>query len=256
MARTAAQADADGLSLAELQAIGAEAGIDPEYVAAAAAEFNAPAAADDTPWWYAGPATVEAETVVPGTRPDGAVWAAMVRELRDTFGTDGVATQLGDTLEWSYTPPMGGESTRVTVTPERYGTRIRITRSKVAAAQLGGILGGTLGISGLVVGGLILAIKGFDVVGLLFMVVLMAVGAAFMGLNIPVYRAAVRREQEQFDALMDRLELVALKGQSPGFQAASSGVRQGARRLDTASLDAGPPDGKQDAARTRDRASS
>ena len=211
MARAALEANANGLSLADLQSIGAEAGIDPAYIAAATAELQTNDAEEAVPWWYAGSPTIEAEAVVPGAITDGPVWAAMVRELRDTFGTGGVATQIGDTLEWSFKPPMGGASTRVTVTPEPHGTRIRITRSKLSSARLGAVIGGTFGISGLVVGGLIFAFKGFDVVGLLFMVVLMALGAATMGLNIPMYRAAVRREQEQFDALMDRLELIALK---------------------------------------------
>jgi len=221
MARTAAQADADGLTLAELQSIGAEAGIGPEYIAAAAAEFKGDAPADDTPWWYPGPATVEAETVVPGTVTDGPVWAAMVRELRDTFDTDGVAAQLGNTLEWSFEPPTGGESTRVEVTPEPHGTRIRITRSKTSAARLGPMAAGTLGVSGLLLGGLIFAIKGFDVAGLVLMVMLIAVGLSLAALNIPLYRATVRRDQHTLDHLVDRLELIALKGM-PARQTASS----------------------------------
>jgi len=231
MARAAAPANANGLTLAELQAIGAEAGIAPEYVAAATAEYSADDPDDDTPWWYAGPATVAAKTVVPGTITDGPVWAAMVRELRDTFGTGGVATQIGDSLEWSFSPPMGGASTRVTVTPEPHGTRIRITRSKLSSARMGAVIGGTFSISGLAVGGLIFTFKGFDVVGLAFMVVLMAVGAAFMGLSIPVYRSAVRREQEQFDALMDRLELIALK-ERPAMQRSTPTPSQENRNAD------------------------
>ena len=218
MARAALEANANGLSLADLQSIGAEAGIDPAYIAAAAAELQTDDAEEDVPWWYAGSPTIEAEAVVPGAITDGPVWAAMVQELRDTFGTGGVATQIGDTLEWSFEPPMGGASTRVTATPEPHGTRIRITRSKLSSARLGAVMGGTFGISGLAVGGLIFTFKGFDVVGLLFMVVLMALGAAIMGLSIPMYRAAVRREQEQFDALMDRLELIALKANAQSAQ--------------------------------------
>jgi hypothetical protein len=211
MARSALRAGAHGLSLADLQAVGAEAGIDPAYVAAAAAELSAVDATEDTPWWYAGPATVRAETVVPGTITDGPVWVAMVRELRDTFDTDGVATQLGDALEWSFEPPMGGESTRVDVTPEPHGTRIRITRSKTQAARMGAMMGGMLGGCGVFVGALIFAIKGFDVAGLALMLMLLAAGAALTGLNIPLYRRTIRREQRAFDSLIDRLELIALK---------------------------------------------
>jgi hypothetical protein len=218
MARSARRAGAHGLSLADLQAVGAEAGIDPKYVAAAAAELSTEDSADDTPWWYAGPATVRAETVVPGSITDGPVWVAMVRELRDTFGTDGVATQLGGALEWSFEPQVGGDSTRVDVTPEPHGTRIRLTRSKTQAARMGTQMGGTLGICGLFVGAAIFTINGFDLVGLAFMLMIMALGAALTGLSVPLYRRTVRREQRAFDRLVDRLELIALKANAQSAQ--------------------------------------
>ena len=241
MARAALEANANGLSLADLQSIGAEAGIDPAYIAAAAAELQTDDAEDEVPWWYAGSPTIEAEAVVPGAITDGPVWAAMVRDLRDTFGTGGVATQIGDTLEWSSEPPTGGASTRVTVTPEPHGTRIRITRSKVSAAQFGGMMGGTVGISGLAAGGLIFAVNGFNVAGLLFTVAVMAVGAAIMGLSIPVYRAAVRREQEQFDALMDRLELIALKANAQSAQPEAQTPESNGRPVNGADELGAPP---------------
>lgn len=240
MAR-AAQADADGFSLAELQSIGAEAGIDPTYIAAAAAEVQTDSTTEDVPWWYAGSPTVEVEAVVPGPVTDGPVWAALVRELRTTFGADGVATQLGNALEWSFEPPMGGESTRVDVTPEPHGTRIRITRSKLSTARMGAMLGGMFGVSGLVLGALILGIKGFDLAGLAFMLALWVVGAAIAGLNIPVHRAAVRREQEQFDRLMDRLELIVLKANTPPAQTTAAQAPEPNRLAqDVSALDAPP----------------
>lgn len=218
MARSALRTDADAVSLADLQAIGAEAGIDPTYVAAAAAELSTEDSADDAPWWYAGPASVRAETVVPGIVTDGPAWAAMVRELRDTFGTDGVATQLDDTLEWSFEPQVGGDSTRVDVTPEPHGTRICITRSKTQAARMGALMGGTLGVCGFCTGALIFAINGFDLVALAFMLMIVALGAALTGISIPLYRRTVRREQRAFDRLIDRLELIALKANAHPVQ--------------------------------------
>jgi hypothetical protein len=209
MAQAAARADADSLSLAELQAIGAEAGIDPAYVAAAAAEFSTPESADDTPWWYAGPDTIEAECVVPGTITDGPVWAAIVRELRSTFDADGVATQLANTLEWSF-ETHSGESTRVTVTPEQHGTRIRVVKSMRSTAQVGSVLGGSFGLTGLILGTLV-AVGDFEpgITGLAMMFV--ALSLLCIGAGIPLYRAYARRKQHELDSLMDRLELIALK---------------------------------------------
>lgn len=221
MARAATQADADGLSLAELQAIGAEAGIDPAFVAAAAAEFNTPEPANDTPWWYAGPATVKAECVVPGTITDGPVWAAIVRELRNTFDADGIATQLADTMEWSFDQAQGTESTRVTVTPESYGTRIRITQSMRELAQVGPILGGSFGLTGLIIGTL-LAMGNFDpeVAGITILFVVLSL--LCIGAGIPLYRAYARRRQRRLDSLMDRLELIALKEMPPASDTATT----------------------------------
>lgn len=206
VAQAAARADADGLSLAELQSIGAEAGIDPAYIAAAAAEFSTPEPKDDTPWWHAGPDAIEAECVVPGLITDGPVWAAIVRELRSTFDTDGVATQLANTLEWT----QGGESTRVTVTPEQHGTRLRVVQSLRNAAQVGPTLGGSFGLTGLILGTLV-AIGDFEptITGLAVMFAVL--GLICIGAGIPLYRAYARRQQRRLDGLMDRLELIALK---------------------------------------------
>jgi predicted lipid-binding transport protein (Tim44 family) len=127
------------------------------------------------------------------------------------------------------------------VTPEPHGTRIRITRSKLSTARMGAMLGGMFGVSGLVLGALILGIKGFDLAGLAFMLALWVVGAAIAGLNIPVHRAAVRREQEQFDRLMDRLELIVLKANTPPAQTAAQAPEANNRfTQDVSAFDAPP----------------
>ena len=260
MARAATQADADGLSLAELQAIGAEAGIDPAYVAAAAAEFSTPEPVDDTPWWYAGPATVEAECVIPGTITDGPVWAAIVRELRSTFDADGIATQLDNTLEWSFDQAQGTESTRVTATPEPYGTRIRVTQSMRELAQVGPILGGSFGLTGLIIG-VTLATGDFDADVAVVMAMFVALGLLFLGAGIPLYRAYARRRQRRLDSLMDRLELIALKEMPDSKKTLttvppSSTSATSVGRLDNAVLDADVPDGDPNPTPDRQRTSS
>jgi hypothetical protein len=209
VAQAAARADADGLSLAELQAIGAEAGIDPAYIAAAAAEFSTPEPKDDTPWWYAGPNKIETECVVPGTITDGPVWASIVHELRSTFDTDGVATQLANTLEWSFMT-QSGESTRVTVAPGPHGTRIRVVQSMRNAAQVGPSLGGSFGVMGLILGTLV-AIGDVEPTITGLAVILVVLSLVCIGAGIPVYRAYAQRQQRRLDGLMDRLELIALK---------------------------------------------
>ena len=208
MARAALQADADGLSLADLQSIGAEAGIDPAYIAAAAAELQTDEADEDVPWWYAGSPTIEAEAVVPGTITDGPVWAAMVRELRDAFADDGTATQLDTTLEWSTN--KNGRSIRVTATPEAYGTRIRIGQSTKDSAQVIAILTGTFLSASLLLGSLF-AMGSFDSDVLMLPVIFAAAALLCFGVGTPLYRSHLRRQQQTFDGVMDRLELIALK---------------------------------------------
>lgn len=261
MAQAAVRADADGLTLAELQAIGTEAGIDPAYVAAAAAEFSTPEPTDDAPWWYAGPATIEAEGVMPGTITDGPVWAAIVRELRNAFDADGIATQLDNTLEWSFNRAQGTESTRVTATPEQHGTRIRITQSMRELAQVGPMMGGGFGLVGLAIGAT-LALGGGqpDVVGP--MVVFMALSVLFLGAGIPLFRAYARRQQHRLDAIMDRLELTALKAMPSSNRATTppaaipSVASEKADRLDDTLLDAEPSDRSRTAPRNRNQAPS
>jgi hypothetical protein len=208
MARATLDANAGDLTLSDLQAIGAEAGIAPAYVAAAAAELESPDTTEDAPWWYSGPTEIKAEAVVPGTITDGPVWAAMVRALRNELGGNGTVTQLDTTLEWSI--DRNGQTVRVTATPEAHGTRIRIAQSTKEMARVIPILSGTFGITSLLLA-ILYAAGGFEPDVAMLPVIFGAIALLVFAAGTPAFRSHLRKQQRQLDRMLDRLELIALK---------------------------------------------
>ena len=135
------QAEADrsegapGLTLDEIERLGAEAGIDPAHLRAAAQEVGA---RGRTVSGDAGMTRthVHVERWVDGPLTDEA-WEDTVAELRQRFGAEMMAMfgmpspasvqQVGQSHEWSHTSGLGIQ-TRVTVSPRGDRTRLRITQ--------------------------------------------------------------------------------------------------------------------------------
>lgn len=115
-------APAFGLSLGELQQLAAEAGIDPQSVAAAAAELS-PRDADERLNIWGGPLTMTLDRVVKG-EVDEAAWEAMVAAIRRTFNNTGTVQPWGQALEWTHN--SGGAQAHVTVTPRDGCTHIQV----------------------------------------------------------------------------------------------------------------------------------
>ena len=88
-----------GLTLAELQAVGAEVGIDPGHIEAAAAALAAgePAPVANV---LGVPERIYAVRTLPAPLGDAA-WVALVDALRESFGHAGTAEQLGGRRTWS-----------------------------------------------------------------------------------------------------------------------------------------------------------
>jgi hypothetical protein len=128
-----------GLSLAELEAIAADAGLDPGLLRAAASELErSPRAHKRTP------RTTSSEIVTERHLSGGLDDEAredIVAELRHRFDTSsamdwgmgsyGKSTvqTIGRSLEWQYTNPWYGTQTRVLIQPRGDGVRIRVVRS-------------------------------------------------------------------------------------------------------------------------------
>ncbi len=205
-ARRAEAASHGGLTLAELQEIGAASGIDPAHVAAAAAEVarTQQQAEERTRW----PREVRAERRMPGPVSDE-TWEAMVEVLRRELNAPGVAGQVGRTREWT-TAASGGRHAEapvsVTLRPDGDRTRLAVTQSWEQHARAPLIAGAMLSFMALLLGG-IFAFT--EPEALLLPVLFAALALLFFALGPPTLRAFARRKEATFERLLDRLELVA-----------------------------------------------
>lgn len=209
-ARQAEDASRAGLSLEELQRIGAEAGIDPSHIAAVAADLSTRATVRPSPssTFLGMPIELRAERVLPTTVPDEA-WERIVPELRRIFKKDGISGEVGRIREWTLSQRQGQSDrpVRVTLSPDGAGTRVEITQG-----MRGATLGLTIG-SGIyvLVAALIGALSIFGTpgeppigVGLMFLVFAATMfSAAQFGT-----RAHAKAQRERFEQALDRIELL------------------------------------------------
>lgn len=133
---------AEGLTLATLEEIARESGLDPALVRRAAAEIEDRRAAVPANRALGAPprAIVERRLAVEPTRH---AYEVLVAELRRTFGTQGEVSALGRTFGWSSAHP-GIRQITVTVIPRESGTVLRVEESfaPLAGGLFGGIVGG------------------------------------------------------------------------------------------------------------------
>ena len=88
-----------GISLAEIETIASELGIDPGHIRSAAAELEQSGTADFFSVLRLPRSTTLERTVPRALGPED--WPALVGEIRRTFGSTGQTGQLGTSLEWS-----------------------------------------------------------------------------------------------------------------------------------------------------------
>ena len=110
-----------GLSLAEVQAIAADLGIETRHLYAAAAELDSEHPRAEMFRLLRLPRTVRLERSVPGRIQEEA-WPDAVQAIRETFRGVGQVTRLGPAHEWS----SRLEVASVTVTPQKESSRIGI----------------------------------------------------------------------------------------------------------------------------------
>jgi hypothetical protein len=135
-AARAGETSGDGLTLAELQAIGAESGIAPEYIARAAARAEQTRAPATT--FLGQPITAGRTVELPGAFTD-ADWDRLVADLRETFRATGTIQIDGSLRAWR------NGNLRALVEPTDTGHRLRLSTLKGNArtnVALGGFGGG------------------------------------------------------------------------------------------------------------------
>lgn len=140
--RTQGPTDTSGLSLAELEQIAAEVGIDPDFVKTAAFELEE-GGPDETFHLLGAPTSIDLERIVEGEMTE-AKWDEAVVEIRRVFGAAGETGQVGRIREWIRRDETGSyERVHVTVSPLGKQTRIRVFYSMTdwAWAFHGGLMG-------------------------------------------------------------------------------------------------------------------
>ena len=149
-------AEGGGLTLAELEDIAVEAGIDPGLLRRAAEELDAGTGhlhREGAERWLGGPVTIELQRSLPGELPESE-FETLAGEIQEAAEGHGQASLLGRTLTWRSATPQGERSLLVTVSSREGRTRIRIEERlhEQAARLFGGIIGGVGGGVGLGVG--------------------------------------------------------------------------------------------------------
>lgn len=196
-----ALAPTSGFSLAELQAIGGEAGIEPERIAEAAAALDgrhvgvSVGVAAPRRKYLGLPVSV-ARTVDLPRAPTDREWEMLVTELRETFGARGRDRSTGGLRAWT----NGNLHAYVEATETGY--RLRMGTTKGGAAQ-----GIQMGMAS-VVAGVLLSVLLFaevldeDLSVLLILAVMGVIALAFNAIRLPGW---AREREEQMDHIAARV---------------------------------------------------
>ena len=214
------------MTLGGIEALGAEVGIAPETVRAAAQSLAArarPAAAPLVPNrpnpWLGGPTKLTFERVVDGEVPE-TEYLVLVEEIRRVVGQLGQVNQLGRSFSWTLARGQGQRNLEVAVTIRGGRTRITITEplGPLIGAMYGGI-GGGMGGGGL---GPIIGIGAgvFHLTGPAALVIVPLWLATTFVVARTAYGRTTRRRERALAHLADRLaalaaELIAERARLP-----------------------------------------
>lgn len=192
----------EGMTLAELQAAGREAGLAPELVARAASELE-PVPATVTERRYGRPIGVSLDLPLPRSLTD-AEWEQVVVDCRRTFSASGVLRQDGSFRQWS------NGNLHVLLEPDgRGGQRLRFRTMNGNARQLmdGGVFLGAIGAASLLVGVILLSF-GAAASGLFGGIAALSFvpAALFYGFGALPLRWWAARRREQMKDIAERLE--------------------------------------------------
>jgi hypothetical protein len=135
-----------GMSLAELEQVAREAGLDPALVRRAATDLDTRITDQRSSPFVGAPTTLRLERTIDGEIPPEE-FEPMVLEMQRVIGQVGTASTIGRTLQWTaYGVDRRRVSTRtlqVTVTPRNGRTTIRI--EEPLTQLVGGLFGGVMG---------------------------------------------------------------------------------------------------------------
>ncbi|MGV3721581.1 MAG: hypothetical protein ACO1SX_11785 [Actinomycetota bacterium] len=177
-----------GISLAEMERIAAELGIDPQHVRSAAAEVSGRST----------PGLVDLEEIVPAELSEEA-WDLILLELRRVFRAAGAATAIGRAREWD-TPNV-----HVSLVSRDGGTKVHLMENHSSDLSVGWVMWGFFSLFILFLAVLIGAKKGGPDQALINALVTVGLsGAAFLGIRASV-QSWRQRQQERMQGLLRRV---------------------------------------------------
>lgn len=217
-------ADPAGLSMAELEEIAAEAGIDAGMLRQAASELNLQQPATLGSRLAGAPTTVAIERVIEGEMPVERLEELVPTIVAATPGR-GTASAVGRSLTWSSQEGSNLTEQQVLVSSQRGQTLIRVEQSYsgLAAGWFGGIMGGVGGGVGFGLGGALSASLGLGA-GLVAFPLTAIAGSYFLARSI--YSSQVRNRQSTARALVGELAQqveAAIASTRPAIDAAGRG---------------------------------
>jgi len=195
-----ARPDPSGLTLAELEEIAVEAGIDVENLRLAAAEV---ASVSDDSWQtglFGAPLTQRLERSIPGELPPEA-FGSLVPLLQVESGITGQVSTVGNALTWASTS-NNSRSLSVLVIADNGHTKIQLEEksSQVAVGLHVGMGSGSLGLA--IPGGLALGAAAGVAAGLGAGI---GVSGAFYLLARTLYKFTTNRRRRKIEVVFDRL---------------------------------------------------
>jgi hypothetical protein len=183
-----------GLTLAELEQIGKEAGITPEYIARAAAAV-ARTSPTMPPTTYLGfPVSVARTVELPGPLSEEA-WDRLVADLRETFQATGEVRHEGSLRQWR----NGNLHALVEPTDSGHRLRLRTLNANARSALVGGLAFCAINLAFMLVAAVT---AGIDP-GTLLLALLSAIGLGSTGVaayRLPRWRAERARQMEAIAA--------------------------------------------------------
>lgn len=124
--------ESDGFTLAELQRIGAEAGIDPARVAQAAASMTTRGTVAPIARMFGMPVGVSRVVALPRA-PTDREWEQLVSRLRTVFAAQGQFSTLGGLREWS------NGNLHVSIEPAENGAQMRLSTRNEGMVAVNGL---------------------------------------------------------------------------------------------------------------------
>ncbi len=205
---SAAAGDGWSLTLAEIQGIAAEVGLDPAAVTRAAAAVEAETGGEPRRTYLGVPIAVG--RVVPLPRaPTDIEWERLVAELRTTFGARGRVSAFGGSREWA------NGNLHAYVEPTASGYRLRLGTLKSGVRE-GMLIGGTALVAGAATLGSVLLSHG-AIGDLLMPWAVSAAGAVLLFGNwLRLPRWAAERERQMAQVASAASALLALEGPDAG----------------------------------------